>query len=230
MRKKTASLAALLLILFTTGCALSDSIRARTLLQNCSFALERVDLSILNIAPFIRFDGKSEKISVENPPVKELLGMIPQIKRGEFSLDFSKLTFSPRIAVDNPNNQEVTLDSMSYEVFIDETFLMNADHQKRVTIPANKTDFVTVTLTLPTDIPLAELIEAQKIRLKGTAFLKLNITPKKSVTLNIPIDMTRDIPREQLYAKLEEEKNRVVKELLKNVKNKGAKSVLDAIF
>lgn len=230
MKKQLLSLVTLTLLLWGTGCALSDSVRARTLLQNCSFALERVDLSILNIAPFIRFDGKTEKVSVQNPPIKELLGMIPQIKRGEFSLDFSKLTFSPRIAVDNPNDQEVILDSMVYEVFIDDTFLMDAEHQKRVTVPAKKTDYVTVTLTVPTDFPLAELIEAKKIRLKGTAFLKLNITPKKSVTLDIPIDMTRDIPRDQLYAKLEQEKSKVVKELLKNVKNKGAKSVLDAIF
>ncbi len=230
VKKKIIKLLSLSILLLGTGCALSHSIRARTLLQNCGFEFERVDLAVLDIAPFVRFDGKTEKVSVENPPVTELLGVIPEITRGEFSLDFSELKFSPQFSVNNPNDQEVVLDSMAFEVYLDDAYLMTASHEQRVTIPAKQKDFFTVTINVPTDLPLSELIEAEKIRIKGTAFIKLDITPSKSVTLNVPIDLSKDIPRDQINAKINEEKEKIVAELLSKVQNRGAKSVLDALF
>lgn len=227
-RRITLALAALFLLM--SGCALSESVRARKLLGNCQFALERVDLSLLSIAPTIRFEEKGKKISVENPPVKELLALIPQISKGEFKIDLSELKLKPVIAVDNPNDVPVILDSMVYDVFLDEGFLMKAEHNKTARIPANKTGNVVVDLSIPVDIPIVELVEAKEIVFKGTAYLKLNISSKKTVTLPVPVNVSRDIPREKIYAKIEEEKEKVVKELLKNVSNKGAKKVLDAFF
>ncbi len=230
MVKKLSVFLMISLFLLTSGCALSKSIRARTLLQNCSFGLKRIDLSIMDFAPFIRFDGKNEKVSIENPPIRELIELIPQITKGEFSLDFSKLTLLPQLAIDNPNDQEVILDSMFFDVFLDDSFLMNAAHNKRVTIPAKKSGDVTITLNIPTEIPFNKLIEGQQVRLKGKAFLKLNITPSKSVTLPIPVDISQNIPRDKIYEKLEEEKNHAIKKLLESIKNGGAKSIIDSFF
>ncbi len=229
MKRATQTL--LILITFMlSGCALSDSVRARTMLQNCNFAIQRVDLSILKFAPTIEFSDKGKTVNVNNPPVAELLKLIPQITKGEFDLDFSKITLQPRIAVDNPNELPVILDSMVYEVFLDDAFLMNAEHNNRVTIPAKKSGFVTVDLTIPTSIPLNEMIEAKTVTLKGKAYLKLNITSKKSITFPVPIDVTQDVPRDQINAKLDKEKERLVSQLLKSVKNKGAKNILKSLF
>ncbi len=119
---------------------------------------------------------------------------------------------------------------MVFEVYLDDAYLLTASHERRVIVPAKQKDFFTVSISVPTDFPLAELIEAEKIRVKGTAFIKLDITPNNSVTLNVPVDLSRDIPRDQINAKLEEEKEKIVAQLLNNVQNRGAKSVLDALF
>ncbi len=65
MKRATQTLLILITFLLSS-CALSDSVRARTMLQNCNFAIQRVDLSILKFAPTIEFSDKGKTVNVNN--------------------------------------------------------------------------------------------------------------------------------------------------------------------
>lgn len=218
-------------ILLLDGCSsLRESIKSRELLGKCEYELKEVRVRTLDFAPVITFDNSTKKINVEQPTAAELLLLADRIRKGDFNLSIKKLSMDAIVEVDNPNEQEVILDSMFYDCFLDETYLMKIGHYEHSVIPPRSVSDTRMTFDVPLNTPLKNIINAQDVVVKGKVWLRLKLTKKTEVTLPVPVKVKRAIPREQINARIEKEKERIINDLIKKLeKEAGGNKVKDGI-
>ncbi|MEP0366106.1 MAG: hypothetical protein ABJN36_17900 [Cyclobacteriaceae bacterium] len=224
-----ARVALLALSLTLIGCAsMKDSVKARKMLEKCSYELTEVQLDLVDFESTISFDNESKKINV-NDPGKETLSLIKEIKKGNFSLDLSQLRFNAIIKITNPNTSEVELDSLKLKTYLDDAFLVDVRHLEHTVIAPNSSVLTNVAIALPTAFPVKELFQAEDMVLKGKVWLNLMITKNNRITLPVPISVRKKIPREEINAAIQEEKDKKIKELLDYISKQGSNKLKKAI-
>lgn len=211
------------------GCAsMKDSVKARKMLEKCSYELTEIQLDIIDFESTISFDNESKKINVNNPG-KEALNLIKEIKNGDFSLDLSQLRFTAVIKITNPNTSEVELDSLKLKTYLDDAFLVDVRHLEHSIIAPNTSVLTNVAIALPTAFPVKELFQAEDMVLKGKVWLNLMITKNNRITLPVPISVRKKIPREEINSAIQEEKEKKTKELLDYISKQGSNKLKKAI-
>ncbi|MEO9474060.1 MAG: hypothetical protein ABJG41_00945 [Cyclobacteriaceae bacterium] len=223
------SRATVLALYFTlVGCAsMKDSVKARKMLEKCGYELTEITLDLIDFEPTIGFDNESRKVNV-NAPGKQTLSLIKEIKNGDFSVDLSKLRFNALIKITNPNASEVVLDSLKLKTYLDDAFLVDVRHLEHTVIAPNSSVLTNVAITLPTAFPVKALLQAEDMVLKGKVWLNLMIS-NKTITLPVPISFRKEIPRDEINAAIQEEKDKKIKELLDYISKQGSNKLKKAI-
>jgi LEA14-like dessication related protein len=158
--------------MFLSGCSsMKESVKARKMLEKCGYSLKEIQLELIDFNSTVSFDNSSKQINVANPG-KEVLTMLDEIRKGNFSLDLSKLRFNAVIEISNPNNVEVALDSLKLKTYLDDAFLVDVRHLEHTTIPPNSTVATNISIILPSAFPLKELFSAEDLVLKGNKKIK----------------------------------------------------------
>ncbi|MFY0600652.1 MAG: hypothetical protein JXR03_13350 [Cyclobacteriaceae bacterium] len=199
---------------------MKESVKARKMLEKCGYNLKEVQLDLIDFNSNITFDNSTNKIDVKNPG-KETLGMAKEIKAGNFNVDLSSLKFNAVLEITNPNDSEVALDSLKLKAYLDDAFLVDVRHLEHTIIPPNSSNLTNVIINIPTAFPIKPLLEAENVVLKGKVWLNLNLTKKTNITLPIPVSVKKEIPREEINAAIEEEKDQKIKSLLDYISSQG---------
>ena len=219
MNSSLRNTAALFLVLLITSCSsLRREIKSRELLGKCQYELKEVHVKTLDFAPIISFNNSSKKINTEKVTIADLLLLLDQVRKGGFSLKFDKLQMDAIVEIKNPNDKEVILDSMSFDCFLDENFLMKIGHNQHSVVPPLSSGLTKMQFDVPLKMSLNDILNAQEVTVKGKAWLKMNITKKRSVTLPVPVKITKAIPREEIQTKINQEKERLIKSLIEKAK------------
>lgn len=220
-----------MMMVFMVNCSsLKDSIQARKLLGNCEYELKEIRLKAFDFSPIISFNDGEKTVNIEEVKLPEILVLLNQIRKGEFSFSLKELKFDALVEVNNPNGQEVILDSMELKLLLDESFLLNLNHNKNVTVPANSKAISTIGCNLPLNFSLNKLLAAKEITLDGSAFMKVNFSKRLSKEIKLPIKVTREIPREQIKAAIAEGKEKIIQTFLDKTKvNPQVKRVKDLL-
>lgn len=207
-------------ILLLNNCSsLKEAVRARELLASCEYNLKEVNVKTIDFAPFITFDNSGKNINIETPSTEDILLLADNISKGDFNVTFDELKMDVIIEIDNPNQHNVILDSMVFDCFLDETFLMQIGHFEHSIIPAASAKETPMTFTVPTSVSLNNVINAEEIIVKGKVWLKIKLSEKVKVTLPVPVTLKKAIPREQINAYIYKEKERITEELIKKLKD-----------
>lgn len=219
MKKLIRRTSILMIMVLMANCSsLNQSIRARKLLGNCKYELKEIRLKTFDFSPIISFDNSDKTVNIEEIKLPEILLLLDQIQKGQFSFSLRELKFDALVEVTNPNGQEVILDSMEVKLLLDNSFLLNLNHDKILNIPANSEAISTVGCSLPLNFPLNKLLSAKEFTLDGSAFMKVNFSKNLSKEIELPIKVTRDIPRDQVNKAIEEQKEKILQSLLDKTK------------
>lgn len=231
MKKVITRVSILLLMVLMANCAsLNESLQARKLLGNCKYEIKEVRLKTFDFSPIISFDKSAQEINIEKVKIPEILLLLNQIRKGEFSFSLKELKFDALVEVENPNGQEVIMDSVEVKLFLDDSFLLNLNHDANLNIPAKSKALSTIACNLPLNFSLNTLLSAKEFTLDGNAFMKVNFTKRFSKEIEVPLKITREIPRDQINAALAKQKEKIVQTLLDKVKrNPEMQKVKDAL-
>lgn len=208
-----------LIILGTSCSSLREAAKSRELLGKCTYELKEVHVKTLEFAPILKFDNSSKKINSESVSTQDLIKLLDQIVKGQFSLNLDKLQMDALVEIKNPNAKEVILDSMMYDCFLDETYLMKIGHYQHKVVPASSSALTNMQFDVPLNIPLQKVINAQEVVVKGKVWLRVKYSKNREITLPIPVKVKHPIPREEIQAKIDKEKERLIKELAKKAEN-----------
>ena len=212
----------LLVVFVAAGCsAMKESVKARKMLEKCSFDLSEIQLEVQDFESAISFDNEDKKVDVNNLK-GNLLSLAGDIKSGNFSMDLSQLRFNAVIQITNPNGVDVELDSIKLRTFLDDRYLVDVEHLEHTVVPANSTYATNVGVIFPTAFPVKEIFTAEHMVFKGKVWLNLMITKKKRFNLPVPISLKREIPRDEINAAIEEEKQEKIDLMLDYIKSDGA--------
>lgn len=221
----------LMLVVLMANCSsLKQSLQARKLLGNCKYELKEIRLKSFDFSPVISFNNGDRKINIEEVKITELLLLLDQIRKGEFSFSLKELKFDALVEIENPNGQKVILDSLGLELFLDDSFLLNLAHDKNLIIPSKSKAISTIACNLPLNFSLNKLLEAKEFTLDGNAFMKVDFTKSLSKEVALPIKLTREIPRGQINEAIAQQKEQILKTLLEKTKrNPQMKKLKDAL-
>jgi LEA14-like dessication related protein len=216
----------LLAFLVNSCSSLRESIKARELLGKCKYELKEVRLRTFEAAPIIYFSNSDKKINVNQPSLKDLLQMADQIRKGQFKFELKELSFDALVEIQNPNAKSVELDSMFYDFFLDDAYLMKIGHFQHSLIPAESNKTTTMTAQVPLSLPVNALLTAKEATVSGKVWLKLNMSKNKQITVPVPVKLTREIPRDKINAAIEKEKQKLIKQLVQKM---GKNSKVDKV-
>lgn len=220
----------LVFILMANCASLNESLRARKLLGNCKYELKEIRLKNFDFSPIISFRDGQTKINIEEVKVPQILLLLEDIRKGDFSFSLKELKFDALAEIDNPNSEEVILDSLGLKLFLDNSHLLNLAHQKNLRIAEKSKAISTIACKLPLDFPLDKLLNAKEFSLDGEAFMKVDFSKKISKEIKLPIKVTREIPREEINAAIAKEKERILKVLIdKTKRNPKVQKLKDAL-
>ena len=208
-----------ILVLFLSACAsLNKAVKARELLGKCEYELKEVKLKTIDFAPIITFNTSSKKVNLEAPNTADLILLADKIQEGEFDLNFSKLTFDAYVEIQNPNEQEVIADSMFFDCFFDETYLMQIGHFEHTTVPAKSAGITVMTLSVPTNLQFNSIMGSEYAKVDGKIWLRLTLLDGLNVRLPVPVKLKRPIPYDEINAAIEKQKQKIIKELMEKAK------------
>ena len=227
MKNKINLLICTLSILLLTGCAtISDQVKSRELLAKCKYDLKKVEVENLDFDQIIRLASSAKEINFKKPS-KDLIPLLKEIKDLKFDLNFSTLDFVSTMSVTNPNPHEVILDSLFFDAYLDETYVVQAIHDGTLNIPANSEGEMRLLFSMPTDFKLKKILDAENMVLKGKVWLKLELIKGLPITVPFPFNVKQKVPREQIQKAIDAQKEKVKKRIIKELGGGKIKDILN---
>lgn len=214
------------LLLFCSCASLKDQVKSRELLAKCTYELKRVDVESIDFDKMIELSNSAKKVDFKNPD-KSVIPLLKEIKDQKFELNLAKLDFEAVIGVTNPNSHEVILDSLFVNAFLDNTKFANVIHDGPMVIQPNSEGELKVIVAMPTTYRIKNILDAENIVLKGKVWLKIELIKGLPFTIPFEFEVKEKVPREQIQKMVDEQKEKVVKKIVKELAGDKAKNLLD---
>jgi len=220
------SLYLILFILILSGCAsLKDQAKSRELLAKCKYSLDRVDVENIDFDQIIRLASNAKEINFKKPG-KEVIPFLKEIKDLNFDVDFTTLDFKTTIGVDNPNAHDVILDSLVFDAFFDGIKVTNVIHDGPLKIGPKSKGNLDLIFAMPTSYKLKKVMQAETVNLKGRIWLKIELIKGLPFTIPFNFDVKQKVPREQIQKMIDDQKEKVVAKVVKELAGQKAKDLL----
>jgi LEA14-like dessication related protein len=224
MKKLSLALCFALLLLIYSCASLSDQAKSRELLAKCKYDLKKVDLENIDFSNIITLANSAKDIDINKPD--NIVDLAKDIKDLKFDLNHKRLELRTFIQVNNPNPHEVIMDKLYFDTFFDQAYLMRVDHDKHMVIAPNSTGTLELLFVVPTDMRLREIMKAENVVLDGRIWLKIEFI--KGLPFTIPFDfkVKQRIPKEQIQAAIDKQKDKAKDQVLKNAGGDKLKNIL----
>ena len=135
--------------------------------------------------------------------------------------------FEANLNVKNPNAHPVIMDSIQFDAFLDDQYIMKGANGNRLNIAANSSGVAPIILNIPTDVNLKKVIEAEKIRMKGKVWLKIELIKGLPITLPFNFDVKQNVPRDDLQALIDKQKKKMMERMVKELAGDKVKKLLN---
>jgi hypothetical protein len=213
-----------LLLLIVSCASLSDQAKSRELLAKCKYDLKKVDLENIDFNNIITLVNSAKDIDINKPG--NIVDLAKDIKDLKFDLNHKTLEFRTFLQVTNPNPHEVIMDKLYFDTYFDQAYLTRVDHDKHVEIKPNSTGTLELLFVVPTDVKLRQVLNSENVILDGRIWLRIELI--KGLPFTIPFDfkVKQQIPREQIQAAIDKQKEKAKDQVLKNAGGDKLKSIL----
>jgi len=203
-----------LFIIFFAGCGLiNKNINARKNIKHCKFEFEKFQSVKLDFKPEILIDSKIINISSEKNAIADIIKYLPYIRLKKFKVLIDTITLYTEIKIFNPNKDEVVLDIITADIYIDDVYVSTVEHKDFIRIEADKSVNTLLKITIPGEMKNVSLSSAKKITLKAQISARILIG-KSSIAFPFPIKTEFDYPREKIIKIIDENMDKVLKSII----------------
>lgn len=218
----------LISLVFLAACAsLKDQAKSRELLSKCEYSLERIAIEQIEFDDLVKIAGLAKEVNFKNPG-KEVIPLLNEVRKLNFDINFKTLDLTTTVGVTNPNAHKVVVDSIALDGFLDGIRVANVIHDgKAVEVPANTKGEIDLILALPTSYKLDKVLKAEELNLQGKVWLKIELIQGLPITIPFKFNVTKEVPREEIQKLIDEQKNKVLKKVLKELVGGGLNDLLD---
>lgn len=205
----------LLLIFFIgTNCGLiNKNINARKNIKHCKFEFVRFNSINIEYQPKIEINFKKIDIDDDKCVMEEIIKNLSDIRLKKFKNFLSSLEFKVEIKIINPNNNEVVLDELSADIYIDENYVTRVEHKEFIRIGAEGLQNTTLGIILKNEMEKISLSSAKRIIIKSEVKARILIG-EHNIKFPIPIKIECDYPREKIIEMIENNKEKLAKKLI----------------
>ena len=216
----------LIVILSISGCAsLKDQVKSRELLAKCEYRLSDISVEKINFDQMVKLVNSAKEVDFKNPG-KEVLPLLQEIKDLNFDINFTTLDFEANLNVKNPNAHPVVMDSVQFDAFLDDQFIMKAANGSRLDILAKSEGAMPIMLNVPTDVNLKKVVKSENIRMKGRVWLRIELIKGLPITLPFNFDVKQKVPREELQKVIDAQKKKMMERMVKELAGGKVKDLL----
>jgi len=215
------------ILIFVFSCKTIDqNIKARTSLSKCKYDIEKVEFDKLIISDDIVVDGNSIK-DIKSAAINILTNFLPKIIAKNFEISIDKAFFNLYLSIENTTKDEVVLDHFDAIVSLNNNKVLEFKHNVFKRIKPGEKSIEKINFELPFDS--IKLKKPEKIGFTVTFYMNIiigSITLKDifkitiSKEFNVPYDEINKIIDSAKDKIINTVKDRVEKELDKNIYNK----------